>query len=70
MGLGINGYFINMNPDHWAYSLPFLLAGGIKILYDLTIGCFFLWNKKKEVPKNDFGSVEIVETSKTEIDEE
>ena len=48
VGLGINGYLINMNPDNWAFSVPFLIAGTIKILYDVTIGCFFLWNKKKE----------------------
>ena len=62
LGLGINGYFINMNPDNWAFSVPFLIAGVIKILYDVTIGCFFLWNKKKE-PRAEIGSMELAETT-------
>ena len=67
LGLGINGYLIGMTSDHWAFSLPFLIAGVIKIVYDLTIGCFFLWNKKKEQSKYEVGAVEIVESSKTDI---
>ena len=48
IGLGFNGFFMRMNPDIMGFSVPFLIAGGVKIAYDITIGCFFLWNKKKE----------------------
>jgi hypothetical protein len=28
------------------FSMPFLIAGGLKIVYDITIGCLFLWNQR------------------------
>jgi hypothetical protein len=46
-GMGINGYFISQDPDSFMFTVPFLLAGGIKIVYDIVLGCSFLWNKKK-----------------------
>lgn len=30
------------------FTVPFLIAGGIKIVYDITLGCCFLWNKKEK----------------------
>lgn len=48
VGLGLNGFFMAMKPDSFGFSMPFILAGAIKILYDITIGCLFLWNQKKQ----------------------
>lgn len=64
VGLGLNGFFMSMKPDTFGFSTPFLLAGGIKILYDITIGCLFLWNQKKRKEQTNFelGTSEIVET--------
>ena len=47
IGLGLNGYFMSMPPDSTAFSFPFIIAGGLKIIYDITIGCCFLWRKKQ-----------------------
>lgn len=46
-GLMLNGLFFDSNPKSMTFSLPFLIAGGTKIVYDITLGCCFLWNKKK-----------------------
>lgn len=48
LGLGWNGFFMSGNPDNIAFSVPFLIAGVTKIVYDLLIGFFFLWCQKKE----------------------
>jgi hypothetical protein len=45
--MGMNGYFIEQHYDSFMFTMPFLVAGGIKIVYDLVLGCCFLWNKKK-----------------------
>lgn len=44
-GLVFNGFFMRMSPDVIGFSVPFLIAGGVKIIYDLTLGGLFLWNK-------------------------
>lgn len=48
MGLALNGLFFDSEPSSLTFSLPFLIAGGTKIVYDITLGCCFLWNKKKK----------------------
>jgi len=45
--MGLNGYFISEDPNAFIFTVPFLLAGGIKIVYDITLGFCFLWNQKK-----------------------
>ncbi len=47
IGMGMNGYFIQQHPESFVFTLPFLIAGGIKIVYDITLGCCFLWKKKQ-----------------------
>ena len=47
LGLIWNGFFMSTNPDELIFSVPFLIAGGTKIIYDLLVGFFFLWCKKK-----------------------
>jgi hypothetical protein len=49
--MGLNGYFISLDPDSFAFTIPFLLAGGIKTAYDIGLWACFLWGKKssKEV---------------------
>lgn len=49
-GLGLNGYFIQNDPSSFAFSMPFVVAGVIKIIYDITLGVLFLW--KQKAPKN------------------
>ena len=46
IGLGLNGYFIQNNPESFEFSLPFVVAGTIKIIYDITLGALFLWKQK------------------------
>ena len=48
IGLGFLGFFMDKNSDSLMFSAPFLIAGGVKITYDLALGVLFLWNKKKE----------------------
>lgn len=50
IGLGLNGYFIQNDPNSFAFSMPFVVAGAIKIIYDVTLGFLFLW--KQKAPKN------------------
>ena len=57
IGLGINGYLISTSADSLFFSVPFLLAGGIKIFYDITIGCCFLCNQKKVPAVQEVGSM-------------
>jgi MFS family permease len=54
IGLGLNGFFMAMDSDTIGFSVPFFLAGGIKIIYDITIGCLFLWNQKKQKQASHF----------------
>lgn len=49
IGLGLNGFFIQNNPNDFAFSYPFIVAGTIKIIYDITLGVLFLW--KQKIPK-------------------
>jgi hypothetical protein len=44
--MGMNGYFISLDPESFAFTIPFLLAGGIKIVYDLVLGLCFLWGQR------------------------
>lgn len=46
VGLGLNGFFIGNHPSSFLFSMPFILAGSIKIVYDITLGCLFLWKQK------------------------
>jgi len=48
VGMGLNGYFISVDPDSFKFTVPFLIAGLIKIVYDVTLGCCFLWGQKKK----------------------
>ena len=50
LGLGLNGYFIAKAPTDFGFSMPFILAGSIKIAYDITLGCLFLWKQKAAKP--------------------
>lgn len=63
-GLGINGYFMDKPVDSVEFSYPFLIAGGLKIVYDITIGCLFLWSSKakKDEEQRKLESTELVET--------
>ena len=70
LGLGINGYFMSMPPDSTAFTYPFVIAGGLKIVYDVTIGCCFLWKKKQEkkvVEMEEVQSSDIVETPQPNV---
>ena len=44
--MGINGFFIQQHPDSFMFTMPFIIAGAIKIVYDIVLGLCFLWNKK------------------------
>ena len=48
IGMGLNGYFISVDPDTFMFTVPFIIAGVIKIVYDVTLGCCFLWGQKKK----------------------
>lgn len=48
IGMGINGYFINIYPHNFVFAVPFLIAGGIKIVYDIVLGCCFLWGQRSK----------------------
>jgi MFS family permease len=48
IGLGLNGFFMATDPHSIWFSVPFFIAGGIKIVYDITIGRKFLWNQNKQ----------------------
>lgn len=67
LGLGINGYFINAGVDSIAFSIPFLIAGGIKIIYDLLIGICFLCTKKKGPTVQEVYSMELSETDRKSV---
>ena len=56
------GYLWEFPSDSFMFSLPFLLGGGLKIFYDLTLGACFLWNKKKDVEKKEEQFHELQET--------
>lgn len=62
-GLAINGYFMGKEATSPEFSYPFLIAGGLKIVYDIVIGLLFLWNKKeKNEQSNQMQISELVET--------
>lgn len=52
--MGLNGYFISVDPVSFKFAVPFLLAGLIKIVYDVTLGCCFLWGQKKKNREKHF----------------
>jgi MFS family permease len=64
-GLGLNGYFFDKPVDSPIFSYPFIIAGGLKIIYDITIGCLFLWNSKKQKQDNNSVKVEGTELVET-----
>ena len=63
VGMGMNGYFISVDPESFAFTIPFLLAGGIKIVYDVVLGCCFLWGQRAKRIEQHFELAEV-ETSK------
>jgi predicted MFS family arabinose efflux permease len=46
LALPIAGVLWGANPTSMLFSAPFLIAGSLKIFYDLTLGACFLWSKK------------------------
>lgn len=40
-GLALNAYFMVMDPETINFSVPFIIAGGLKIVYDIMMGCCF-----------------------------
>lgn len=58
--MGLNGYFISKSDDDFMFSVPFLLAGGIKTFYDIALGICFLWGKKSQ---KDIEHVDLVEVT-------
>jgi predicted MFS family arabinose efflux permease len=61
LGMGLNGYFISLDPESFAFTVPFLLAGGIKTIYDIGLGVCFLWGKRATKDEDDH--VELVDES-------
>ena len=57
IGVYLSSYLISSDVDSLFFSAPFLLAGCIKIFYDITIGCCFLYNKKKAPAVQEVGSM-------------
>lgn len=51
IGMGLNGLFISEDSDSFMFTVPFLLAGGIKTVYDIALGFCFLWGKKAKTDK-------------------
>jgi hypothetical protein len=62
---------MKLDVDSFEFSLPFIIAGGLKIVYDITIGCCFLWNKRKSSIESSrkIESTELVETPSISIQE-
>ncbi len=56
----IAGYLWNTEKQSFLFSAPFLIAGALKIFYDLTLGACFLWSKsaKKNEEKKQFHHLE------------
>jgi predicted MFS family arabinose efflux permease len=48
IGLGVNGFCMLIDPRVIWFSVPFILAGGIKLICDIIIGSLFLWNQNKQ----------------------
>ncbi len=63
IGMGLNGYFISVDGDSFMFTVPFLLAGGIKIVYDLVLGCCFLWGRRSSRKMQEFELAQV-QTSK------
>eukprot|EP00919_Chromeraceae_sp_WS-2016_P036775 GHVR01087379.1.p1 GENE.GHVR01087379.1~~GHVR01087379.1.p1 ORF type:complete len:242 (-),score=-1.58 GHVR01087379.1:3647-4372(-) len=51
IGLALSGYFYKFSPDDFLFSMPFAIAGSVKIFYDITLGFCFLCNNKKNTIK-------------------
>ncbi len=71
--MGMNGYFISLDPESFAFTIPFLLAGGIKIVYDLVLGLCFLWGQRAKKIEQHFELAEVEtskEQSETKMEEE
>lgn len=45
-GLLLNGYFMSETTDSNVFSYGFLIAGSVKIVYDIVISFLFLSSKK------------------------
>lgn len=45
VGLSLNSFFMKQDPDSFEFSCPFLLAGALTIIYDVSLGCCFLWRE-------------------------
>ena len=58
IGMGLNGYFISLDPESFSFTIPFLLAGGIKTAYDIALWVCFLWRNKA---KKDDEHLEFVD---------
>jgi len=59
VGLGLNYLLIGNNLKDFGYSKPFLLAGTIKIAYDITLGWLYLWKQKGvKLPQFEMASME------------
>jgi predicted MFS family arabinose efflux permease len=70
LGLGLNGIFMAHPADSAEFSYPFIVAGGLKIVYDVAIGCLLLWNSKQKREEGviKVESTDLVETPITEED--
>ena len=64
VGLLFLGFFLKATPDNIMFSVPFLIAGGVKIGYDLALGVLFLWCKKEE--KREVQTLEMSERDVTD----
>ena len=49
--------------------MPFIIAGGLKVLYDLTLGFCFLWKKSHESPAAT-SEEQFHELEETEVENE
>lgn len=67
VGMGLNGYFISLDPDGFAFTIPFLLAGGIKTLYDIGLWVCFIWGKKASTEKEHVELVDEATKGESEI---
>jgi hypothetical protein len=58
LGLVFNGLFMKMNPEIIGFSVPFMIAGGVKILCDLSLGVMFCCTQRQD--KNKVMEVESI----------
>jgi hypothetical protein len=69
------GFLWEARPTSFLFSAPFLIAGGLKIFYDLTLGTCFLWSKsakkeQKALKETSFTEIKEVETEPEQMSEE